>query len=198
MKYFFITACCIFLLSNCFDTTTNQQTEIEPTPDTYIEQGQKIAMATFTTLSSNLQKAMNEGGVLNAVEYCNIAASPLVDSLEQVHNVKIKRTSLKVRNPNNQPTKQERQQLQNYQKEFDAGKELTPQIHKLAPTTTFYAPIHVMPLCQKCHGKLGGQLIQKDYELIQSLYPSDRAINYKSGDLRGMWSITFYDSKADK
>lgn len=148
-------------------------------------------MATFTTLSSNLQKAMKAGGVPNAVKYCNIAASPLVDSLEQLYQVSIKRTSLKVRNPNNQPTEQERQQLQSYQEQFGAGKELKPVIHKIANQTAFYAPIHVMPLCQKCHGKVGEQLMEKDYELIRELYPSDRAINYKSGDLRGMWRITF-------
>ena len=134
---------------------------------------------------------MQEGGVPNAVKYCNIAASPLVDSLEQIHNVKIKRTSLKVRSNNNQPTAQEKQQLQKYQEAFDNGQALKPIVNEIASQATFYAPIHVMPLCQKCHGTVGEELLKDNYELIQSLYPSDSAINYKSGDLRGMWSITF-------
>lgn len=198
MKYFIIIACFIFLFSNCFDTTSSNNTATEASEVDYIEQGQKIAMTTFATLSSNLQKAMKEGGVSNAVQYCNIAASPLVDSLEQIHNVSIKRTSLKVRNPNNEPTEQERQQLQIYQQQFDTGKELKPVVHKATNQTVFHAPIHVMPLCQKCHGKVGEQLKEKDYELIKNLYPSDSAINYKSGDLRGMWSITFFEPKINK
>ena len=54
-----------------------------------------------------------------------------------------------------------------------------------------FAPIHVMPLCQKCHGKTGDTLLENDYKFIQKLYHEDKAIGYKSGDLRGMWSIEF-------
>lgn len=198
MKYLIVVACCILLFSNCFDTATDKQVAKENSENTYLEQGQKIARMTFATLSSNLQKAMKAGGVSNAVAYCNLAAAPLVDSLAQIYNVSIKRTALKVRNPNNQPTEQERQQLQSYHKQFDAGKQLKPVVQKLANQIAFYAPIHVMPLCQKCHGTLGEELLEQDYETIQRLYPLDRAINYSSGDLRGMWSIVFHESIGKK
>lgn len=183
----------VLLLVNCFDSSTNTNTEEQKQSINHIKKGREIAMNTFSTLGGNLQKAMKEGGVSSAVKYCNLAASPLVDSLQQMYNVSIKRTSLKLRNQDNHPTEIEKQQLEKYQQQFELGEKLSPVIHKVNEQTIFYAPIHVTELCQKCHGAIGKQLLTEDYETIQSLYPKDMAINYKSGDLRGMWSITFYD-----
>ena len=45
------------------------------------------------------------------------------------------------------------------------------------------------PLCLKCHGQISNGLDSSAYEVIQQRYPSDRAIGYSLGDLRGMWSI---------
>ena len=103
-----------------------------------------------------------------------------------------------MRNPDNLPTDEERRQLQSYQQDFDAGNELNPVVNHADGNTSFYAPIYVAPLRQKCHGELGGELVEEDYNTILNLYPSDRAINYYAGDLRGMWSISIYDPTATK
>jgi len=193
MKYLLSLLVCILLLSNCFEATT-QKSKPKATIHTkkdYTEDGKKIAYTTFTTLSGNLQRAMKEGGVSNAIKYCNLAATTLVDSLEQMHNVKIKRTSLKIRNQNNKPTTAELAQLHTYQKQFESKEELKPTLQQLENGMAFYAPIHLMDLCQKCHGKVGESLKSEDYVVIKDLYPDDQAINFMAGDLRGMWSITF-------
>ena len=157
----------------------------------YITKGQQIAGSTFGTLGGNLQKAMKEGGVANAVKYCNLSASPLVDSLEHFQQAKIKRTSLKTRNLNNAPSKRELKQLEAYAKQVEQGMTLQPVIEELENNQiAFYAPIHVAPLCQKCHGEVGNKLLESDYALIQNLYPNDKAVGYVAGDLRGIWSIT--------
>lgn len=166
--------------------------EDEKLDEYYIGKGKEIAASTFATLSGNLQKAMKEGGVPHAVQYCNLAAFPLVDSLSQIHKANIRRTSLKIRNPKDKPNQIELEQLKNYQKQVDAGEKLKPIVKEInGNQITFFAPIHVMPQCEKCHGKVGKSLLEKDYELIQQLYPEDEAIGYMSGDWRGMWSITF-------
>lgn len=187
-----IAVACLLFASRCSNSPTNKgDNDTESTKQQYLKRGQEIAAATFATLSSRVQKAMQEGGVTNAVQYCNLAAHPLVDSLEQVYQADIKRTSLKVRNPKNKPTDKERQQLQRYQTQFKAGNTLEPLVQKINNQLVFQAPIYVMPLCEKCHGKIGDQLKKQDYATIQKLYPLDKAINYKSGDFRGMWSISF-------
>lgn len=200
MKYFIP----LFILVNVllFSTCENSNTpaksadkveEVEKNKnEVFLKKGQQVAKATFKTLSGNLQKAMKEGGVPNALEYCNLAAMPLVDSLSKVHDADIRRTSLKVRNPNNQPTSQELIQLQAYEKQSKAGEKINAVVKEIDPhTVAFYAPISIMPLCENCHGKVGSTLLEKDYEVVQKLYPEDKAIGYVSGDLRGMWSISF-------
>ena len=191
MKYFFLSASLIFIFSNCFDGSATKKTEAVSVQTDYLEEGRKIAMMTFATLSENLQTAMERGGVPEAVAYCNLAASSLVDSLDQVYQVEIKRTSMRVRNPQNRPTIEEGKQLRSYQEQADAGKELKALMRQSGKDVIFHAPIFVMPLCQKCHGKIGEELKKEDYEVIHRLYPEDEAVDYYTGDLRGMWSISF-------
>ena len=44
-------------------------------------------------------------------------------------------------------------------------------------------------LCLNCHGEPGKEINESTLEKINSLYPEDKAIDFKVGDLRGMWSI---------
>ena len=195
MKHFIVIVLTITICSNCLETPVNNSVQREFSDIAQLEKGQKIAAQTFLTLSSNLQKAMKEGGVSRAVTYCNSKAFPLVDSLELFYQATIKRTSLKVRNPLNKPTQEEHAQLLRYQKQLDKGESLEPVLLKNKEETIFHAPIFLMDVCQKCHGTRGEEVLEEDYEIIQSLYPNDLAMGYKSGELRGMWSITFSESK---
>lgn len=193
IKYISIIFGSIILLSLCTDRTKKSESLENISKADYLTTGHMVAMETFATLSSNLQSAMKQGGVSNAVEYCNVAAVPLVDSLQQLHQVNIKRTSLKVRNPNNKPTDMEKEQLLMYQKQLSDGMELEPVLHESTEGVIYNAPIYVMPFCQRCHGSVGTDITNRDYEHIMNLYPLDQATDYQSGDLRGMWSITFYN-----
>jgi hypothetical protein len=163
---------------------------------TYLEKGKMIAKATFTALSGQLKTAMAEGGVPNAVEYCNLVAYPLVDSLSQVHQATIRRTSTKVRNPKDKPTRIEQDVLEQYAKSKEQGEKLQPKVLQLADgDVAFFAPIMIDAPCLNCHGDVGEVVTEENYALIQSFYPEDQAVGYKMGDLRGMWSITFETDK---
>jgi hypothetical protein len=184
-----------FSLINCSNSDSSEirkeKTATKIQEDTkHKEKGQQIAAATFAALSQNLQKAMKSGGVPNAVQFCNLAAYPITDSLSQTHNASIRRTSLKYRNPNNQPNDLEKSILETYAKEAIAGKALQPMIKHLDnQKIAFFAPIKTNDLCLKCHGKVGETLKEEHHQLIQKHYPTDKAIDYVSGELRGMWSI---------
>ncbi len=190
----------LFLLAACSsegESATEQPTSTRDSlslaeQEMYIDKGKSIAGATFSALSGQLQKALQEGGVQNAVDYCNVVAYPLVDSLSEVHDATIRRTSLKIRNPKDAPTPHEQVALESYQQKVENGEQLQPSVNLTdAGTVAFYAPIMTMELCLKCHGKVGKELAQADYELIKELYPEDEAIGYSEGDWRGLWSIEF-------
>jgi hypothetical protein len=181
--------------SNTADSTSATPSAPQPLTEEektqYQEKGQKIALSVFTALSGQLQQAMGEGGVPQAIEHCNLVASPLVDSLSKEYNATVRRTSLKIRNPKDAPTAEERQMLEQYQATHAAGGALKPKIIQQGENIAFYAPIGIQPLCLKCHGKIGENIADADYNTIKSLYPTDEAIGYQEGDLRGMWSISF-------
>ena len=157
----------------------------------YLNRGKEIAQATFAELSGELAAALEAGGVAGAISYCNLAAYPLVDSLSQVHQAVIRRTSFKVRNLADKPSPVEEKVLQEYQQQEG---ELKPKVMVVDDQeVAFFAPIKIQPLCLNCHGKVGESpgINPDDYAVIKKHYPQDEATGYELGDLRGMWSITF-------
>ncbi len=156
-------------------------------------EGNEIAQASFKELSNQLQSAIKVGGVQSAIGFCNAAALPITDSLSAKYNAVIKRTSLKLRNPNNAPDSLEAKMLNMYlimsrmRNPVMVPKILVKNEHEIQ----FYAPIMIKSkTCLKCHGVIDDTMQEEDYHIISKLYPNDAATGYKSGDFRGMWSIT--------
>ncbi len=158
----------------------------------YREQGRRIAQATFGVLSSNLMQAAQAGGVANAVNYCQVAAYPLTDSMAQAMQASVRRTALRYRNPANAPSATERRVLEQYEAQMARSQAPKARVQPWgADSVAFFAPIILMEACSKCHGTPGEDIAAEDYALIQEKYPEDRAIGFAVGDLRGMWSIRF-------
>lgn len=193
-KIIFLSTVVVLFLKSCGETQPNVEVSKElpkvEVLDTakYLKQGGEIAQATFKVMSQNLRNAMAEEGVENALKFCNVNAMPLTDSLSKYYNVEIKRTSHKVRNVKNTPTVQEQVNIDAYL----ANKIAKPFIQENSNhSVAFYAPIVMKGLCVTCHGQVGTTLAEKDYQIIQSLYPDDKATGFNVDELRGMWSITF-------
>jgi hypothetical protein len=151
--------------------------------------GDKITTVAFQALSGHLKAAMATGGVENAINYCNVQALPLTDSLSKNFDVQIKRTSRQLRNPANTPDSLESYMLGLYQ---DISKMKKPMVGKAIlardQNIRYFAPIIVKTQCLACHGTVGEQVDDSTYNLLQARYPADAATGYK---LRGIWSVNF-------
>jgi mono/diheme cytochrome c family protein len=160
----------------------------------YRQQGRSIAKTSFDTLSHNLMRAMKQGGPLNALQFCNVEAYPLTDSLSAQFNAHIRRTSMQYRNPENRPDAQEEELLSTFASWKEGGRDLS-QADTLVMLdegqVLFAKPILLQPQCQACHGVVGESVPQELHAEIQKLYPEDRATGFRPGDLRGMWAIRF-------
>ena len=179
-----------FLIMGCLNN--KKQGDENNLREEYLEKGQQITAAVFSALSGELQNAMKNGGVENALAYCNLNALDIVDSLSKVHNVKIRRASEKYRNPEDQPNRFEEKIFVQYKENLQNKELLTPHVVlEKNEQFYFYAPIFVNDLCLKCHGTIGQELTQENADLIKKYYPNDLAIGYKKGDFRGIWSIGF-------
>lgn len=159
-----------------------------------VQRGKAVVAETFSLLSSNLQSAIQQGGVSNALPFCSLAASPLTAGMAGIHGVTIRRVTHKARNPAGQADPVELAILQQFEAALPAATATNPPppivTNFTANTATYFAPIVLNnELCLKCHGEPGKDIAAENVAVIQRLYPQDRATGFKLGDLRGAWRI---------
>ena len=183
-KYlFFLVLMSVFA---CNDSLSTKEKEV------FLKKGSEIAQATLKELSGHLIQQMKLGGPEQAIPFCNIQAMQITSKTAKIYDVTIKRTSNKIRNPENIATDRELEIIKEYQSAIDSKKEIFPKIElDIEGNKHFYAPIKINSKCLSCHGEIEKKLSVKTYSLIKIKYPKDKAIGYKDGDLRGIWSITF-------
>jgi hypothetical protein len=152
-------------------------------------------METFNLLSSNLQSAIQQGGVSKALPFCSLAASPLTAGMAGKHGVTLRRVTHKARNPAGKADAVELGILQQFRDALVATPTNPPPpiVTNLTDgTATFFAPIVLNnELCLKCHGEPGKDIHPENVAVIQRLYPQDEATGFKLGELRGAWRIDF-------
>ena len=176
----------ILLLSSCEPSLSEKEIR------QYREQGDEIVKSASEKLSGTLMSKMKEGGALEAIGFCNQSALPITKKMAAYHGVEIKRTSLKIRNPENLPNEEELKVLHYYEDKLSEGKTLNPLV-SLDPSgkPNYYAPIRVEQKCLMCHGTPKQELSSSIDSILKVKYPEDLAVRYREGDLRGIWSISF-------
>lgn len=158
----------------------------------YINEAKEIARTAFKIFSSHLNKYFTKHDPVKAIEYCNKNAISITDSLSQAHGVKIKRTSFRIRNPENKPTEQEEKVMEIYKERIHKNLKPEPYMHYDEDGYPHvYLPIMVQEKCLMCHGDPNKDIPQEINQKLAELYPNDKAIFFKKGDLRGIWSIRF-------
>ncbi len=154
----------------------------------YIETGNQITTNTQAVLLSNVAAAIQQGGPSYAVEFCNLKATGITDSLSQVHQSTISRISAKNRNPEN-GLKTETDNL--VWRIFETSN-LTDTLLQDENKLVYYKTIKTaMPACLKCHGSPGTDIDSLTIARLNNLYPSDKATGYVLNDFRGLWKIEF-------
>ena len=184
----------VFLIFSCGQRGEKQSSQKEESvKQEYLLKGGEIANLTQSELLINVSNAMKKGGPVYAIEFCNLRALPLKDSLSQVHNCQIRRIALKYRNPVDKPqTEKEEEQLNQYQLAYEKGETISPEVYLYSDRVEYYQPITMaMEACLKCHGDPGAQISEETLEKIKVHYPNDLATGFAMNDFRGAWKITF-------
>jgi cytochrome c553 len=179
---YFLIAIYAILLISCKSKIEND------TYSTFQRKGNEIATLTQSVLLANVSQAMQKGGSEYAVEFCNLKASAITDSLNEVNNCIISRISTKNRNPGNDLKNEADKKLWTI---FEAGT-ASDTIIQESKKLVFYKPIRTaLPACLKCHGIPGSDIDSLTIEKLKTLYPADLATGYKLNDFRGLWKIEF-------
>ena len=155
------------------------------------EMGEDIASRAQGELQENLLSAISEGGIGHALQFCQTNAIAIVGEVEEASGAEILRVSQKFRNPDDQPDSLENLILEAYSYSLENGETVSASAHDEDDKyILFTKPIMLgSELCLNCHGQVGSDIGEEDYDLIIGLYPDDNAIDYRLGELRGMWSI---------
>lgn len=183
----------ILIFYSCSSNKTESKTTVESLSTDYQYIGDSISSQVQLVLLSNIAKAIQDSGTAYAVSYCNIHASPLVDSLSNLYGATIQRISLKNRNPDNAAmTELDTEMLYRFTENKNSSLPFKDTLVTSANQTLYYKPITLgMPTCLNCHGVPGKDINEKTLAVLNKKYPNDKAINYKIGDLRGAWKISF-------
>lgn len=158
-----------------------------------VELGDKSSKILLKTLSSNMKKHMHDGGVMDAFNFCSDKAYPLTEKVNKTlpSGIKVKRISLKFRNPANKPQEDEAKVLESIEKLKDLNVLLPEYFIETVDTNTFkyYKPIVINnKACLKCHGDVSKNIDLK--RAIENVYPIDNAKDYKMNDVRGAVVVT--------
>ncbi|MCB0648122.1 MAG: DUF3365 domain-containing protein [Saprospiraceae bacterium] len=155
----------------------------------YMEAGKTAALTTKAELGKNLLGAINNRGTAGAVEFCNLKATGLTDSMQNVLHTKIKRVSDQYRNPENAANLQELEYIIHAKKQLAETGDIKPKIQEMEGGMVGYYPITTNKMCLQCHGVVGKDISEEVLKRIGTLYPQDKATGYGENELRGIWVV---------
>lgn len=157
----------------------------------YADIGLKYALSTKAQLGEKLMRTIKEKGTIGAIEFCNVKAIALTDSMSVTHNAIIKRVSDKPRNLNNIANATELAHINTFKKLVSEEKEINPIVENVKNKIHFYYPIKTNSICLQCHGNSLKNIEVATLATLKILYPADKAIDYNVNEVRGIWSISF-------
>jgi len=126
---------------------------------------------------------------VKAANFCSerakdVAKKAMADFPE---NIKVRRTAIKYRNPNNKPDELDLKVMNQLKESMKIEKtKVKPVVIKADNNTTrVYVPLIVEKACTKCHGDVK-TMNPEVVKIIKEKYPEDKAVGFKVGDFRGV------------
>jgi hypothetical protein len=162
-----------------------------------MQETRDIAAAMLKELGQTLQAAMEKGGPENAIGVCKTQAPEIAMKLSMKHQLKVARVGTRARNPDmGVPNDWQTQAFKQFETRLAKGdKPYDIEFIQLVKSGSYdlelrYAkPIVLQPMCTACHGT-PEQISPEVKAKLDQLYPNDKAVNYKPGELRGAVVVT--------
>ena len=163
-----------------------------------VEDGVASSRAAIKEFAQNL-KGYLKAGLESSVPaeekllMCKSGALEATSRIEEEKGFRVRRTSLRVRNPDNAPDAWESKVLEQFQARKESGSGIADLDYAAIVDNgqdrqfRYMKAIPVGEVCVICHGKA------IDPELIfwlEKIYPGDRARGFELGEIRGAFSVT--------
>ena len=162
-----------------------------------MQETRDIASAMLKELGLTLQAAMANGGPENAIGVCNTQAPEIAQNLSTKHQLQVARVGTRARNAvMGQPNEWQALALKQFEARLASGdKPHDIEYVQLTKSGAYdlelrYAkPIVMQAMCTACHGSTE-QITPSVKAKLEQMYPNDKAVDYKPGDLRGAVVVT--------
>ena len=162
-----------------------------------MQETRDIASAMLKELGQTLQAAMANGGPENAIGVCKTQAPEIAQNLSTKHQLQVARVGTRARNAvMGQPNEWQALALKQFEARLASGdKPHDIEYVQLTKSGAYdlelrYAkPIVMQAMCTACHGSTE-QITPSVKAKLEQMYPNDKAVDYKPGDLRGAVVVT--------
>ncbi len=146
-------------------------------------------------LGGAMKREMQAGGPVAALKVCRDVAPDIANDISLDKGWKVIRVGTRARNSMlGLPDSWEQAVMQDFEKRAAEGEGFDTMTHfevveePAGRSLRFMKAIGLAPQCVVCHGS-PEQIAEPLREQLKALYPHDRAVGYKPGDLRGAVSI---------
>lgn len=149
---------------------------------TAIQHADLVIISIQNATSSELTRALTEGGPGDAIKVCHLSATTLGQRIGREEGIAAGRTSARLRTPSNAPKPWAAPIVKQYADAKAAG--VDGFAVDLGDRVGVMRPVAHRAVCSPCHGveeKLNPQVREE----LKDRYVVDRATGYKDGDLRG-------------
>ena len=160
-----------------------------------VDEAKKVSGDFLKRLGETMKGEMQAGGPTAAMKVCRDVAPGFANDVSLQKGWKVTRVGTRTRNHMlGLPDAWEQGVLQDFQERAAKGEQYGDMIYfevveePAGKSLRFMKAIGTAPQCIVCHGS-NTQIAEPVRAQLNSLYPHDRAVNYKPGDLRGAVSI---------
>ncbi|MCB2193545.1 MAG: DUF3365 domain-containing protein [Deltaproteobacteria bacterium] len=157
------------------------------------DQGMAVIQQFFTALKGELRTGLKSGGPPQAIQVCRVEAPAIAQRVGEQSGWQVGRTSERLRNPSNAPDAWEAKVLADFAAQAKAGAKPGKLVYSEVVTTAqgqrvfrLMKGIPMGGMCMACHGPSPSRAVR---EQLQRLYPQDQATGYRSGRLRGAFTL---------
>lgn len=160
-----------------------------------VKSGEAVISAMQVALLAELTSEMQRGGPAGAIRVCHLSATAVAHDVARRRGVAAGRTSHRLRNPTNAPRPWAAPIVASHAGKPIAG--VDGFVVDLGDRVGVLKPIGVQPACTACHGPRDriAPEIQKE---LNERYPSDQAVGFKEGDIRGWFWVEVTKSEAPR
>jgi len=160
----------------------------------WLGDARQVASAVPPKLLATLTQAIDKSGPEGAIAVCRDEAPKLARAASEQTGWAIRRVSLRERNPKAVPDAWERAALEDFDRRATAGE--SPATLEKAEVVVengqkmqrYMRALPTQALCLACHGP-AASLSPAVTAQLNALYPADKAVGYRVGDIRGAMTI---------